>query len=149
MFGVMPVTDEARCELYDSLVGVIGESPAQTLMELTRAMDTSQLITRDDFSDLRSDVAKLGAQLFSLAERVDERFEQVDRRFEQVDKRFEHMDERLERNEERLTTMDERFKTLDDRLHTLYLRLISVVWAFTGVLVIGFLSVIAAILATR
>jgi hypothetical protein len=64
----MPSTESARNDLYNGLTDLLGADRAETLMRHLPAFDPSQVATKADLKDLRSD---LNARMDALTSRMD------------------------------------------------------------------------------
>lgn len=68
--------------LYTALEQVLGIEQTETLMEL---------LSKDDDTATRADLALLRSDVAEEFEKIDARFEKIDARFEKIDARFEDL----------------------------------------------------------
>ena len=113
--------------LYTALEQAIGEEPAETLM---------QLLSRDDDTPTRTDLALLRSDLADEFAKVDAKFETIEARFESIEAKFETVDDRFQKIDDRFQKIDNRFDDLNATFHS-YARLFIVVHTTTVLAIAG------------
>ena len=88
----MKVDERDRQSLRERLDTVLGEQPAEVLMDMLERASGHEPATHDDMLALGTRLDGIDARL----DQMDRRLDQVDTRFEMVDVRFEKLDARFE-----------------------------------------------------
>ncbi len=79
--------------------------------------------------------------------RIDRRFEQLDRRFEQIDHRFAQLDARIDRLDRKIDAQG--LKRIDTQGHSLTRETTMELWCLAGIMLTGFIAVVAALLSQQ
>jgi len=102
----MQVDERGRQSLRERLEAVLGDQPADVLMELLAPPPGDWLEL------LRGDFSALNARL----DQIDARFDQIDTRLDGIDTRLDGIDTRLDGIDTRLDGIDTRLDGIDARL---------------------------------
>lgn len=95
----MKVDERDRQSLRERLDTVLGEQPAEVLMDMLERASGHEPATHDDMLALGTRLDGIDKRLDGIDARLDQmdrRLDQVDTRFEMVDVRFEKLDARFE-----------------------------------------------------
>jgi hypothetical protein len=131
----MAVDERRRSQLYEQLVGVVGEEAAGTMFELLPPPQTDLATT--------ADLERLERKMDHRFELVDQRFEQIDQRFEQVDARFGQVDDRFSSLQRELEARID--GTRDELLAAFRGELVTAVAGQTRAMLIAVVTTVAAV----
>jgi|AP95_1055475.scaffolds.fasta_scaffold02981_3 hypothetical protein len=120
----MQVDERGRQSLRERLEAVLGDQPADVLMELLAPPPGDWLEL------LRGDFSALNARL----DQIDARFDQIDTRLDGIDTRLDGIDTRLDGIDARLDAADRRIEGGESRL-TLQTAELTKTIVFTGITV--------------